>query len=110
MADIEFNSTTGRINLYLRMHDVSDDTFWNGLSFEVWADANVATYDVAFPEIGGGLYGINMPAGINTARTLSIAVYDNASPSISDEAEGEGIFDWLGTKLQLRTTGKPNLI
>ena len=110
MADVEFNSTTGRTNLYLRLHDVDTDEFWNGSSFESWLNANVGTYDVAFPEIGGGLYGTSIPAGINTARTLSIAVFDNVSPSISDEAEGEGIFDWLGTKLQLRTTGKSNMI
>ena len=53
MADVEYNSTTGRANLYLRFKDLDTDEFWNGSAFETWLDANVATYDVAFPEIAG---------------------------------------------------------
>ncbi len=110
MADVEYNSTTGRTNLHLRFSDVSDNTFWNGSSFEAWQDGNVATYAVAFPEIGGGKYGTSVPAGITAPRTLSVAVFDNASPAITDVPEGDGIIDWLGDRLQNRTTGKPTML
>ncbi len=110
MADVEYNSTTGRANLYLRFKDLDTDEFWNGSAFESWANGNVATYAVAFPEIGGGNYGTSVPAGITAPRNLGVAVYDNASPAISDVSEADGTFDWRGSKLGFGTAGKPNLI
>jgi hypothetical protein len=78
-------SYQGGGTLYAIIRRQSDGYAWNGTAFEVWSDANVATYDVSLTSLGGDLYAADFPSAI-AAGDYRIYFYEQAgaSPAITD--------------------------
>jgi hypothetical protein len=85
--------------LYAVIRQLSDLTqVWNGTAFETYANANVATYDVALADKGGDAYAADMPADI-TAGDYRVWIYEQAggTPAITDLILRSYSFHWNGT-------------
>jgi|GEM_PF-2469075 len=75
--------------------------FWNGTTFETYATANRANYDVAATELGtsSGLYAADFPVLITTGGTYEGLAFIQAggSPAEADLKLGACKVDWTGT-------------
>ena len=75
----------GSETIYAIIRRVSNGKVWNGTALETWADANIATYDVALSSLGGNLWGANIPASLaNTVLKVLFFEQAGASPAIDD--------------------------
>lgn len=97
-AELQTLATTARTVYFLIRN--STGSIWNGTSFETYATANFATYDVLATEQGtaSGFYTATFPAAI-VAGTYSIVakVQSGGSPAEGDQTTAEGTFEWNGT-------------
>lgn len=83
--------------VYAILRRATDDAVWNGSSFETWADANIAAYDIELTNRGGDLYTGDFPAGVDSG-TYSVYFYRRAGsvPATSDEFLGGRELVWSG--------------
>jgi len=66
-----------------------------GDTWEAWADANIATYDISLSEgAGGGTYTATFP--VIAAGIYHVTVYEG-SVAATDPPVGHGEMDWDGT-------------
>lgn len=96
------------LNLYAFFIDSDNNTIWNGSAFESWNDANWTDYDVALSEnTNSGYYGVAVPAGINTAKRLTVLIYRRlaGTPAIGDEGYGNFTQQWTGSSWGEASTG-----
>jgi hypothetical protein len=96
---------TAAANLYVIVRRISDDYVWNGSAFEVFADGNLATYDVALADEGGDLYDGDMPAML-PAGDYEIRYYERAggAPATSDLALRTDLLHWDGAAVSSSST------
>jgi hypothetical protein len=80
--------------LYATIRD-RNGKVWNGSSFEVYATANLANYDVALTEQGTAskIYAFTFPAGITTVGDYKCAIYVYAVDGIPAETDAGPV--WL---------------
>lgn len=89
---------------------------WNGTSFEAYATANIANYDIALTEQGtaSGIYMGDFPS--LSAGLYNVIARERAggSPAEADVAIGVGIHHWDGSALiprgRLSTSGADDLL
>lgn len=83
---------------YVRLRNAARQV-WNGSGFETFADANVANYDIAPTDLGGGLFAVTMPA-VPAGRYLwQPFLQEGASPSVFDPGDDEREIEWTGTAI-----------
>jgi hypothetical protein len=84
-------------SLYAVIRKTSDDSVWNGTAFETWADANIATYDIALTDRGGDVYDADFPVTI-AAGDYSVDYYERAgaTPATDDLRLGGTQLHWDG--------------
>jgi hypothetical protein len=71
--------------LYAIIRRASDGKVWNGSAFVTWADADIATYDVALTPLSGDFYAADFPSAIDTGTYfINYYVRAGATPAISD--------------------------
>ncbi len=100
--NLEFSGT-----LYALVHKKADDkvNIIGTNNFEVWNDANIATYALAMTDNGGGYYTVDFPAGITDteqqAYRVTIRIQAGGSP-VADESidlpESQGEIFWDGSE------------
>lgn len=96
----------GTATLYAVVRRRSDTYAWNGSTFETWANANIATYDVALTSAGGDLYAADFPSGIDAGYYI-VDYYQQVAgtPAITDyRIDGELIY-WTGASVSYGSTG-----
>lgn len=88
---------TGNTLYALLFNDVGQ--VWNGAAFEVLADANWLTYDIAMTELGTspGVYAGDMPGAVAGAYSFDIRLQAGGSPATSDSSIGNGAIQWDGS-------------
>ena len=79
---------------------------WNGSAFEVFSNANIATYDVALTSRGGDYWSGDFPSSVSTNTTVIIQYYlSTGTPAITDYALPQGgMYVWDGSALVTSTT------
>jgi hypothetical protein len=88
----------GSANLYAIIRNRATSYVWNGTSFVAWADADIASYDVALTSRGGDLYSASMPAAVSEGDYF-VDYYkrEGATPATTDlRLSGESLH-WTGT-------------
>lgn len=103
--EIRGTSPTG--TLYARIMN-SSGHWWNGSTFEAYAEANYSTYDIAMTEQGTStVYVADFPSGITTGGTYEYFVHrqSGASPAAGDVVVNTGKIDWTGTVAITGATG-----
>jgi|GEM_PF-1768578 len=85
MADELRANYPGSATLYAIVRRISDAYVWNGSTFVVWADGDIASYDVSLTSNGGDYYTANFPTSI-AAGAYSVLYYlqDGGTPAITD--------------------------
>jgi hypothetical protein len=105
LTDLRVPYNGAGATLYAIIRKSSDYSVWNGSAFEVWADGNIATYDVALTDQGGDEYSVAFPSAI-TAGDYIIDYYEQAgaTPALTDlRLTGERVH-WDGTALSDTST------
>lgn len=91
----------GANSVYVIIQEAATGKAWNGSAFEVWADANLATYDIALSSLGGDLYGVDFPADIPAHTQFRATYYSmaGAAPSSSDTLLHSQTGIWDGNEI-----------
>ena len=94
--EIQIQWTTTGDTLYAEVRRATDGQIWNGAAFEVYATANLATYDIAMTEQGvaSAYFTADMPAVPSGVYHISIFVQAGVGPAEGDALAGYGDLSW----------------
>lgn len=89
--------------LYAIVRKLSDATVWDvaAATWDTWADADIADYDIPLTDLGGDLYAADFPAAVADGTEVRIHYYEQAgaAPAITDTTIGHETQYWLGGAL-----------
>ena len=95
--EITTNATTGSSVYAIIRNGLMN--VWNGSGFEAWNASDYSTYIVPLTEQGtSGFFVGSIPAGINTADTLTIEIYSGAG-TLGDTFISGGTLNWSGSSI-----------
>ena len=84
--------------VYAIIYRTADGYVWNGSDFVVFANADIADYDVPLTNLGGDFYAAGFPSGV-TADTTCTVVYHKqagATPATTDLLLDSKTKVWIG--------------
>ena len=94
---------TGSDSVYciIQREDTGDVWDVSASAFVNWADVDIDNYDIVMSNLGGDLYGANMPSGITTGVLLRFTYYrqPGANPTISDYVLNTQTGTWNGAQI-----------
>ncbi len=104
-------SYTGTKTVYAILRKTSDGTTWNGSTWETWANANLATYDIPLTSLGGDYQAANFPTAIAINTTVWVTYYERAgdNPALTDYILKSEQMTWTGTVLTPEPTPIPGI-